>query len=170
MGFSREIHRIRCYKIIIQTCVMYSTRMYNASRGRRRRHQWMVEVHPWWRLLRGIVPHLLGYELASSFDLPVISLRLLLPRLLRPSSCHLHRVRRQYLPVSLHPNPDLSPSSAVSRLLYLISSCFSSSLTFAPPSFCIEDPALHATRVFQIFVSLFFVLFNYLSIYWWCLR
>lgn len=37
-----------------------------------------------------------------------------------------------FLPPSLHPNPDLSPSSAVSRLLYLISSCFSPFLTFSP--------------------------------------
>lgn len=37
--------------------------------------RWM-EVHPWWRLLRAIVPHLLGYELVSSFDLPpIVSLR-----------------------------------------------------------------------------------------------
>lgn len=42
-------------------------------------------------------------------------------------------VRRQYLPASLHPNPDLSPSATVSRLLYLISSCFSPSSRFPPP-------------------------------------
>lgn len=64
-------------------------------------------------------------------------------------------VRRRYLPASLHPNPDLSPSFAVSRLLYLISSRFSPSLAFSPPSFCIEDAVLRATRVLQIFVPLF---------------
>lgn len=74
-------------------------------------------------------------------------------------------VRRQYLPASLQPNPDLSPSSAVYRLFYLISSCFS--LTFSPPSFCIENTVLRATRVLQISVfSLFFVRCNYLSNYY----
>lgn len=181
---SREIHRMRCYKIIVQTRV---TRMYNASRGRHRRRQWMVEVHPWWRLLQGIVPHLLGYELASSFDLPVISLRLLLPRLLRPSSCHLHRVcvlcmcvyvcvcyvyvsaGNTFLPPSIltrtcPPRPPSPDSSILFRLASL------PPLRFLLPSFCIEDTALRATRVLQIFVPLLSVLCNYLPFYWWNLR
>lgn len=79
-------------------------------------------------------------------------------------------VRRQYLPASLHPNPDLSPSATVSRLLYLISSCFSPSSRFPPPPpppplFCIEDTVLRATRVLQIFVSLLAVPCNYSPFY-----
>lgn len=75
-------------------------------------------------------------------------------------------VRRRYLPASLHPNPDLSPSFAVSRL-YLISSRFSPSLAFSPPSFCIEDTVLRATRVLQIFAFILSVhcRFNYLPFY-----
>lgn len=135
-GLSRDVHRIRCYKIIVPTRV---TRMYNASWGRRRRRrrrQWMVEVHPWWRLLRGIVPHLLEYELASSFDLPVISLRLLLPRLLRPSSCHLHRcppaISSCLPPTRTRPPRPPSPDSSILfRLASLPPSRFPPPLHFA---------------------------------------
>lgn len=97
------------------------------SRGRRRcRRRWMG-VHPWWRLLEDIVPHLLGYELASSFDLPVISLRLLLPRLLRPSSCHSTvAAGNTFLPPSI---PASSPLQAGHRLL---SSLRTYTLSFSP--------------------------------------
>lgn len=55
-------------------------------------------------------------------------------------------VRRQYLPASLQPNPDLSPSSAISRLFYLISSCFS--LSFSPSRFL----PLHFAQKTQYYV------------------
>jgi len=79
-----------------------------------------------------------GYELASSFDLPVISLRLLLPRLLRPSSCHLHRVRSNiFLPPSILtpiclPRPP-SLQTPLSYFVLLLSLSLSLSLMFFPP-------------------------------------
>lgn len=70
--------------------------------------RWM-EVHPWWRLLRAIVPHLLGYELVSSFDLPVVSLRFsfLVSFVLLPATS----TRLPTPATFLRPTSPLSPSS-----------------------------------------------------------